>query len=151
MTLKIPAEIVFLVRRAVRLGRATRGDLAGFFPAPPATLSRLTSQAAEISGIERRGAGRGAYIGPTGKPTPAWASFDHLMTDKVITKKIVTEVSPLPDFYPAEAYHQNYFKLHPEQGYCKSVIDPKVAKFEKLFKENSRLQKEREEKKNSKK
>jgi hypothetical protein len=82
-SLKIPAEIVFLVRRAVRLGRATRGDLAGFFPAPPATLSRLTSRAAEIVGIERRGAGRSAYIGPTGKFTPPWASFDHLMTEIV--------------------------------------------------------------------
>ena len=76
--------------------------------------------------------------------------IDHLMEDKVFVKKIVTEVSPLPDFYPAEAYHQNYFKLHPNERYCKSVIDPKVEKFEKLFKENSRLQKEREEKKKKK-
>ena len=73
-----------------------------------------------------------------------------LLEDKVY-RKIVTEISPLPDFYAAEAYHQNYFKLHPEAAYCKSIIDPKVAKFEKLFKENSRLQKEREEKKKAKK
>ncbi len=73
-----------------------------------------------------------------------------LLEDKVY-RKIVTEISPLPDFYAAEAYHQNYFKLHPEAAYCKSMIDPKVAKFEKLFKENSKLQKEREEKKNAKK
>lgn len=77
--------------------------------------------------------------------------IDHLMKDKIIKKKIVTEISPLPDFYPAEAYHQNYFKLHPQEGYCRNIIDPKVAKFEKLFKENSKLQKEREEKKNAKK
>ena len=70
----------------------------------------------------------------------------HLTKDKIITKKIVTEVSPLPDFYPAEAYHQNYFKLHPQEAYCRNVISPKVAKFEKLFKENSKRQKEKEEK-----
>ena len=70
----------------------------------------------------------------------------HLKEAKIITRKIVTEVSPLPDFYPAEAYHQNYFKLHPLASYCRNIIDPKVAKFEKLFKENSKRQKEREEK-----
>ena len=43
--------------------------------------------------------------------------------------KIVTEVSPLPTFYPAEAYHQNYFALNPNQGYCRVVIAPKVQKF----------------------
>lgn len=72
----------------------------------------------------------------------------HLVVDKVY-RKIVTEISPLPDFYPAEAYHQNFFRLNPGHPYCKSMIDPKVAKFEKLFKENSKLQKEREAKKNS--
>jgi peptide-methionine (S)-S-oxide reductase len=49
--------------------------------------------------------------------------------------KIVTEVSPLPEFYPAEAYHQNYFALHPEQGYCRVVIAPKVQKFMSRFQE----------------
>ena len=77
--------------------------------------------------------------------------IDHLTKDKIIARKIVTEVSPLPDFYPAEAYHQNYFKLHPHEAYCRNVISPKVAKFEKLFKENSKTQKEKEEKKNAKK
>ena len=66
-------------------------------------------------------------------------------------RKITTEISPLPDFYPAENYHQNYFKLHPGQAYCRNIIVDKVAKFEKLFKENSKLQNEREAKKNAKK
>ena len=43
--------------------------------------------------------------------------------------KIVTEVSPLPTFYVAEAYHQNYFALNPNQGYCQVVIAPKLQKF----------------------
>jgi peptide-methionine (S)-S-oxide reductase len=43
--------------------------------------------------------------------------------------KIVTEVSPLPIVYIAEAYHQNYFALNPNQGYCQVVIAPKLQKF----------------------
>ncbi|TET32663.1 MAG: peptide-methionine (S)-S-oxide reductase MsrA, partial [Anaerolineales bacterium] len=46
---------------------------------------------------------------------------------------IVTEVTPISIFYPAEAYHQNYFRNNPNQGYCQSVINPKVAKFHKRF------------------
>ena len=75
---------------------------------------------------------------------------DKLLEEKVF-RKITTEISPLPDFYPAEEYHQNFFKLHPEQAYCRNIIVDKVAKFEKLFKENSKLQKERAEKQNLKK
>ena len=75
---------------------------------------------------------------------------EKLLEEKIY-KKIVTEVSPIPVFYPAEAYHQNYFKLHPEAAYCRNIIDAKVAKFEKLFKENSKVQKEREERKKPKK
>jgi peptide-methionine (S)-S-oxide reductase len=44
---------------------------------------------------------------------------------------IVTEVAPLDVFYPAEDYHQEYFANNPEQGYCRVVIAPKVAKFRK--------------------
>ena len=79
--LKIPAEVVFLVRRTIRLGRASRGDLGEFFPAPPATMSRLTSQAAEMDGIQRSGTGRNAHLAPNGKPPPAWAGFGHLMEE----------------------------------------------------------------------
>jgi peptide-methionine (S)-S-oxide reductase len=42
---------------------------------------------------------------------------------------IVTEAVPLEVFYPAEAYHQDYFRRNPGQGYCRAVIAPKVAKF----------------------
>lgn len=48
---------------------------------------------------------------------------------------IVTEVSPLGEFYAAEKYHQNYFNLNPKQGYCRFVIQPKVEKLKKNFKE----------------
>lgn len=48
---------------------------------------------------------------------------------------IVTEISPLKDYYKAEEYHQNYFERNPFQGYCQAVVRPKVAKFEKVFKD----------------
>jgi peptide-methionine (S)-S-oxide reductase len=46
---------------------------------------------------------------------------------------IVTEIAPLPEFYEAEDYHQNYFSDNPNQPYCRAVIDPKVRKFRKEF------------------
>ncbi len=46
---------------------------------------------------------------------------------------IVTEVVPVERFYPAEDYHQEYFRRNPNQGYCRIVIAPKVAKFRKQY------------------
>lgn len=47
--------------------------------------------------------------------------------------RIVTEITPATVFYPAEKYHQNYYALNPDQGYCEYVIRPKVDKFRKQF------------------
>ena len=47
---------------------------------------------------------------------------------------IVTEIVPFKKFYPAEDYHQNYFRNNPNQGYCRLVISPKLDKFQKVFK-----------------
>jgi peptide-methionine (S)-S-oxide reductase len=46
---------------------------------------------------------------------------------------LVTEVVPLQKFYPAEDYHQGYFRANPAQPYCQAVVSPKVAKFRKHF------------------
>jgi peptide-methionine (S)-S-oxide reductase len=46
---------------------------------------------------------------------------------------IVTELKPFEAFYPAEAYHQEYFKRNPNEAYCRVIISPKVAKFRKRF------------------
>jgi len=46
---------------------------------------------------------------------------------------IVTELAPLEAYYPAENYHQNYYRQNPLQGYCAFVVAPKVAKFRKMF------------------
>jgi peptide-methionine (S)-S-oxide reductase len=49
---------------------------------------------------------------------------------------IVTAVEPLSSFYVAEDYHQNYYNLNGNEGYCQYVIRPKVEKFQKVFKHN---------------
>jgi len=54
-------------------------------------------------------------------------------TAKVWDNPIVTEVSAFDRFYPAEDYHQEYFKKNPYQPYCSFVVAPKVAKFRKQF------------------
>jgi len=46
---------------------------------------------------------------------------------------IVTEVAALEEFFPAEAYHQEYFRTNPNQPYCTFLIDPKVAKLRQQF------------------
>jgi peptide-methionine (S)-S-oxide reductase len=47
--------------------------------------------------------------------------------------EIVTEITDLPSFFPAEPEHHDYFAQHPGSGYCRVVIAPKVAKFRKQF------------------
>ncbi len=58
-----------------------------------------------------------------------------LEDEKIWEKPIVTEISELKKFYPAEDYHQNYYDNNPFQGYCAFVITPKIEKFEKIFKD----------------
>lgn len=57
----------------------------------------------------------------------------ELEAEKMWDRPIVTEVVPLTAFYPAEEYHQEYFRRNPNQGYCQIVVAPKVAKARKLF------------------
>jgi len=52
---------------------------------------------------------------------------------KQIREPIVTELSPLTNFYPAEQYHQDYYNENPNQGYCSILIAPKLAKFEQHY------------------
>jgi peptide-methionine (S)-S-oxide reductase len=46
---------------------------------------------------------------------------------------------PLEVFYPAEDYHQDYFKNNPYQGYCQAVVRPKVSKFKQKLQEKGKL------------
>lgn len=57
-----------------------------------------------------------------------------LNDEKVFDKPVVTEITPFSAFYIAEDYHQDYFNEHGEQPYCTFVIQPKVEKFKKVFK-----------------
>jgi peptide-methionine (S)-S-oxide reductase len=62
-------------------------------------------------------------------------------TKKGWNRPIVTQVEPFKKFYKAEDYHDKYFARHPEAGYCKVVIAPKIAKlrkkYQKMVKKNS--------------
>lgn len=60
---------------------------------------------------------------------------------EVYDNKIVTEVAPFEKFYIAEDYHQDYFANNKNQPYCQIVIQPKVEKFEKVFKDRLKHQK----------
>lgn len=86
---------------------------------------------------------QGADVGPQYRS----AIFYHTPEQKAVAEQkikalnaaglwpdpIVTEVTPLTEFYPAEAYHQEYFANNPNQGYCQVVVAPKVAKFRKQY------------------
>lgn len=51
---------------------------------------------------------------------------------------IVTQIAPLPEFFSAEDYHQDYFRNNPRQSYCQFVIRPKLEKFRSWYEESSR-------------
>lgn len=53
---------------------------------------------------------------------------------KVWARPIVTEIQPFSQFYRAEDYHFDYYRLHPDEGYCRSVIAPEIAEFRTKFK-----------------
>jgi peptide-methionine (S)-S-oxide reductase len=57
----------------------------------------------------------------------------QLNTEKIWGSPIVTEVTDAPIFYPAEDYHQEFFKRNPNQGYCMAVVSPKLSKFRQKF------------------
>jgi methionine-S-sulfoxide reductase len=59
--------------------------------------------------------------------------IDEVTKEGIYDDPIVTEVTPLDKFYPAEDYHQEYFANNPNQPYCTAVVAPKVAKFRKKF------------------
>jgi len=93
--------------------------------------------------LNRQGADEGTqyrsavFYHSAAQRTEAERTIKELETEKVWDDPIVTEVVPLEQFYPAEGYHQDYYARNPNQGYCRAVIAPKVAKlrskyFEKL-------------------
>jgi peptide-methionine (S)-S-oxide reductase len=75
----------------------------------------------------------GIYYGTAEQKQVADEMIVQLNSEKIFSKPIVTEVLPLENYWPAEAYHQDYFANNPNQGYCVAVAGPKVAKFRKTF------------------
>jgi peptide-methionine (S)-S-oxide reductase len=85
--------------------------------------------------INRQGADVGTqyrsvilYATPGQKAT-AESLIAELEREAVYDRPIVTEVVPLDSFYPAEAYHQDYYKRNTGQSYCQIVVAPKLARF----------------------
>jgi len=86
---------------------------------------------------------QGADVGTQYRSAIFWASPEQretaeqliaeLEANGVFDSPIVTEVTELETFYPAEGYHQDYYRENPYQGYCTVVINPKLAKFRKAF------------------
>ena len=64
----------------------------------------------------------------------AQSIINSLKKAKVYDSPIVTTLEPFTKFYKAEEYHQNYYQNNKNQPYCQMVIQPKLEKFEKVFK-----------------
>jgi peptide methionine sulfoxide reductase msrA/msrB len=65
----------------------------------------------------------------------AQSIIEELNASKVYSNKIVTTLEPFKKFYKAEEYHQNYYENNKDKPYCQFVIQPKIEKFEKVFKD----------------
>lgn len=63
----------------------------------------------------------------------ATAIIAEMEQDKTWAEPIVTIVEPLSNYYPAEAYHRDYYANNPQQPYCAMVVGPKLAKFKQTF------------------
>jgi len=92
----------------------------------PTTLNR---QGNDI-GTQYRSA---IFYHDAGQKTSAEAVIAELEAARRWNNPIVTEVVAYTKFYPAETYHQEYFRNHPYQPYCQVVIAPKLDKFRKQF------------------
>ncbi|NOQ17340.1 MAG: peptide-methionine (S)-S-oxide reductase MsrA [Methyloprofundus sp.] len=87
----------------------------------PTTLNR---QGADI-GSQYRSV---IYYETTEQQSASKEFIADLNLSKKWVEPVVTELSPFTMFYPADQYHHNYFNKHPEQGYCQTVIQPKLVK-----------------------
>jgi peptide-methionine (S)-S-oxide reductase len=77
------------------------------------------------------------YITPQQREI-ALSVMEEITDEAIWPDPLVTELQPLDVFYVAEDYHQQYFAKHPEQGYCRIIIAPKVSKLRQKFQEKLR-------------
>ncbi len=94
----------------------------------PTTLNR---QGADM-GTQYRSA---VFYATPEQKVRAEAVIREFEAEKVWDDPIVTELTPLATFYPAEEYHQDYYRKNPYAGYCLAIIRPKVSKFRKKYAE----------------
>lgn len=99
----------------------------------PTTLNRQGNDA----GTQYRSA---VFYADEEQKAEAEAMIKQLDAEGIFDNKIVTQVVPEETFYKAEDYHQDYFNNNSDQPYCAFVIQPKLNKFIKEFKEKSTLQ-----------
>ena len=91
--------------------------------------------------LNQQGADRGTqyrsavFYHDTAQQLAANKMIEALNTANVFENKIVTEVTVFDAFYVAEKYHQDYYVNNKTQGYCQVVINPKLIKFQKQYKE----------------
>ena len=100
------------------------------------TLARILElfwQAHDPTTLNRQGADVGtqyrSIIAYANENQKIIAGESKLKAAALFKAPIVTEIAPLTKFYPAEAYHQDYYRLNPSQPYCRAVIKPKLDKF----------------------
>jgi peptide-methionine (S)-S-oxide reductase len=89
----------------------------------------LNQQGADV-GTQYRSA---IFYHDAGQQAQAERVIAELAAEKVWDDPILTEVKPLDRFYPAEEYHRDYYSRNPNEGYCRAVVAPKVAKVRKLY------------------
>jgi peptide-methionine (S)-S-oxide reductase len=63
----------------------------------------------------------------------------ELNNERIYAKPIITEISPLRNFYVAEEYHRNYYEDHKNTPYCNIVINPKITSLLKKYKDNVKV------------
>ncbi len=89
--------------------------------------------------LNRQGADRGTQYRSIvlyrneAQKAAAEAVIREIEAAKIYGSPIVTQLVPFKAFYEAESYHQDYYRTHPTQAYCRIVISPKVAKFREKF------------------
>ena len=104
------------------------------------TLLEIFWHSHDPTTLNRQGADEGTqyrsviYYHNDDQRAKAEASKAATDTSGLWPNPIVTEISAVPTYYPAEDYHQNYLNNNPNQPYCSAVVAPKVQKVRKQFK-----------------
>jgi peptide-methionine (S)-S-oxide reductase len=93
----------------------------------------------DLTTLNRQGADMGTqyrsviFYHTKEQETVAREVITEFNASKIWDAPIVTELTPLTMFYPAEEYHQEYLRRNPDQMYCQAVIAPKLSKFRKQY------------------